>query len=309
MLVRNVTEIIESYAPRSAGVAGDQLGLLAGDPDSPLTGVVTCWSPTLEILHQAADLKANLVIGHEPLTWEVCGRDPEAGLEWYQERHPTAKVPNQKRMAWIAARGLCVYRYHSNWDWAPRFGMVDMLASLMQLGDRIAGPRVSPVYSIPPATVAELLGRARRVLQAGPLRVVGDPQRTVSRVAICHGGFGQMFTFPEVACDTGAELALFGEMLDYTIRYCVEVDLAAIELGHYRSEHPGMQGMADFLRERLPKEIPVQCLPSNEPWQLITHVSGRWNSCPSVRDDRARQWAWTSVDSIARRVLHTPGSY
>jgi hypothetical protein len=47
MLVRDVAEIIEGYAPRSAGVPGDQLGLLAGDPDSPLLGVVTCWSPTL----------------------------------------------------------------------------------------------------------------------------------------------------------------------------------------------------------------------------------------------------------------------
>jgi putative NIF3 family GTP cyclohydrolase 1 type 2 len=117
--------------------------------------------------------------------------------------------------------------------------------------------------------VAELLQRARRTLQAAPLRVIGDPDRKVSRVAVCHGGFGQMFTFPEVARDAGAELALFGEMLDYTIRYCVEVDLAAIELGHYRSEHPGMQGMADFLRERLPERIPVECLPSGEPWKVM----------------------------------------
>ncbi|NLX95887.1 MAG: Nif3-like dinuclear metal center hexameric protein [Rhodopirellula sp.] len=269
MLVRDVADMIESHAPRSAGVPGDQLGLLAGDPDAPLAGVVTCWSPTLQVLDLAADRGANLVISHEPLTWEVCGRDPEAGLEWYQERHPTAKAPNQRRLALIAARGLSVYRYHSNWDWAPRFGMVDMLARLMELGEQAAGPRVAPVYRIGPTTVGELLRRARSVLQTGPLRVVGDPARTVTRVAICHGGFGQMFTFPEVARDAGAELALFGEMLDYTIRYCVEIDLAAIELGHYRSEHPGMQGMADFLRQRIAQEIPVECLPSHEPWRLL----------------------------------------
>jgi len=75
-----------------------------------------------------------------------------------------------------------------------------------------------------------------------------------------------MFTFPEVALRGEAEAAFFGEMLDYTVRYCVETGLGAIELGHYRSEHPGMIGMARFLRERLPPAIPVQCFESGEPW-------------------------------------------
>jgi putative NIF3 family GTP cyclohydrolase 1 type 2 len=266
MLIREVSEIIEQYAPWSTGMPGDELGLLAGDPESPVTGVVTCWSPTLALLAQAADSGANLVVGHEPLTWRVCGRDPEAGIQWYQERHPTAKIPNQKRLALIAARGLCVYRYHSNWDWAPRYGMVDMLAQRLGLGNEWTGDRVAPVYKIRPTTVGELVERSRRELNAGPLRVVGDPGATVSRAAICQGGFGQIFTFPEVPLRGGADVAFFGEMLDYTTRYCVETGLAAIELGHYRSENPGMEGMAEFLRDRLPAEIPVQCLPSGESW-------------------------------------------
>lgn len=269
MLIQELSELIERYAPPGSGVPGDELGLLAGDPTIEVRGIVTCWSPTLELLAEAADLGANLVIGHEPLTWRVCGRDPEAGLEWYQERHPTAKIPNQKRLALIAARGLTVFRYHSNWDWAPRYGMVDMLARRLGLGTHAEGQRIAPVYTIEPTILGELVARVRQRLEAGPLRLVGDPQRIVRRVAICQGGFGQMFTFPEVALQGGAEVALFGEMLDYTTRYCVETDLAAIELGHYRSENPGMEGMAEFLRERLPTEIPVRCLPSGEPWRYL----------------------------------------
>jgi hypothetical protein len=66
--------------------------------------------------------------------------------------------------------------------------------------------------------------------------------------------------------DTSKARVRSGEMLDYTTRYCVETDLAAIELGRYHSEHPGMVGMAGFVRERLPLAIPVCCLPSGEPW-------------------------------------------
>ena len=269
MRAQTIADIIEEYAPYSMGIAGDELGLLAGDPDAEVTAVATCWSPTLEVLRQAADLGANLVISHEPLTYRVCGRDPEAGLSWYEERHPTAKVPNQKRLAFAAANGLSVYRYHSNWDWAPTYGMVDMLARLLELGAPTGGERFAPVYTIAPATVRALGERARRQLQTGPLRLLGDPERVVTRVAICQGGFGQMFTFPELAVKGGAEAAFWGEMLDYTIRYCVETDLAGVELGHFNSEHPGMAGMAEFLRERLTAETPVHCLRSGEAWTFV----------------------------------------
>jgi putative NIF3 family GTP cyclohydrolase 1 type 2 len=269
MTIAEVAALIEDHAPLSLGVAGDELGLLVGDPNTAVTGVVTCWSPTLAILRQAVQLGANLVIGHEPLLWPICGRDPEAGLKWYDERHVSAKIPNQKRLEFCSARGLSVYRYHSNWDWAPQYGQVDMLASILGLGDAVDGERECPIYEIVPETVGAMLARARETFSLGPVRVVGDLQRQVSRIAICQGGFGQMFTFPEIAAEHGAELALFGEMLDYTIRYCVEVDLPAIELGHCQSEHPGMMGMAEMLRERLPEDIPVQCLHSGEPWQVL----------------------------------------
>jgi putative NIF3 family GTP cyclohydrolase 1 type 2 len=266
MIAQAVADLIEQYAPPSSGIAGDELGLLAGDPDAVVTGVATCWSPTVAVLEQAAEAGVNLVISHEPLTYRMCGRDPEAGLRWYEERHPSAKIPNQKRLALVLARGLTVYRYHSNWDWAPRYGMVDMLADVMQLGSHTGGERLAAVYTVDPTTVADLCARGRHKLGTGPLRVIGDRGRVVTRVAICQGGFGQMFTFPEVALRGDAEVALFGEMLDYTIRYCVETGLAAVELGHYASEHPGMVGMAQFLRERLPGSIAVQCIPSGEPW-------------------------------------------
>lgn len=269
MKISQVAEIIEQHAPLEMGLAGDELGLLVGDPEAEVTGVVTCWSPTLAVLEQAAALGANLVIGHEPLLWPICGRDPEAGLKWYDERHISAKIPNQKRLACCFAHGLSVYRYHSNWDWAALYGQVDMLARTLGLGDAVDGVRECPIYEIIPETVGEMLARAREAFSLGPVRVIGDLDRTVSRIAICQGGFGQMFTFPELAAEHGAQLALFGEMLEYTIHYCVEVGLAAIELGHCQSEHPGMAGMAQMLRDCLPESLPVHCVHSGEPWQVL----------------------------------------
>lgn len=269
MRLQEIAALIEEYAPFEGGIEGDELGLLFGAPEGEARGVATCWAPTLGVLEEAAGLGANMVISHEPLTYAVCGRDPEAGLLWYEERHATAKVPNQKRLGFAAANGLAVYRYHSNWDWAPRYGQADRLAAAVGLGERCGGERIAPVHAIEPEPLGDFVARVRRALDLGPVRVIGDLSRPVSRVAVCQGGFGQMFTFPEAPARGGADVALFGEMLDYTLRYCVEIDLAAVELGHFKSEEPGMIGMADFLRERLPGDIPVHYVATGEAWTWV----------------------------------------
>lgn len=267
MLTGDIGRIIEEYAPPSEGAPGDELGLIIGSAEAEVTGVGTCWSPTLAVLKRAAELGLNLVIAHEPLIWwAAAGRDREQSVAWFEEDKLTAKVPNQKRWAAVYRHGLTVYRYHSNWDVAPKYGMQDTIARLLGLGEKQGGHKWGPIHVIEPTTVGELAERGCRALGVGPVRVVGDPERLVTRVAITHGGFGQMFTFAEVAMRGGAEVAIFGEMLDYTIRYCVEVDLSAIEFGHYATEHPAMAAMAEFLREQLPADIPVHALESGEPW-------------------------------------------
>jgi len=269
MLMKDVAAKLYEIAPIAAGIEGDEFDILVGNPEDEVKGIVTCWAPTLSVLEKTADLGANMVISHEPLTYGVCGRDPEAGLKWYEELNPTAKIPNQKRMVFALSKGISVYRFHSNWDWAEYYGVADTLARILDLGDQRAGEREAPVYRIPETTAAELAQRAVNKLKLGPSRLVGDPGRSVSRIAICQGGFGQMFTFPEVALAGGAEFAFFGEMLDYTIRYCVETGLSALELGHYQSENPGMIAMVEYLSKFVPENVQVRNIASGEPWAYV----------------------------------------
>ena len=266
MLMQEVADIIEDLAPQSIGHPGDELGLLVGNPEDEVKGVATCWSPTLAVLAKSVAKGANLVFCHEPLTYGMCGCDVEAGLKWYDERHPTAKIPNQKRLAFIYANGMAVYRYHSNWDVAEKYGIFDTLARQLELGTEWVGTPMIRTYTVEPISVREMAKKARRKMKLGPIRMVGDPDRVVSRVSMSVGGFGQMFTFAEASQRDGAELAIFGEMLEYTILNCVECDLAAIELGHFKTEEAGMEAMAQFLRGRLPKDIDVHSIATGNTW-------------------------------------------
>lgn len=269
MLIKDVAAKLYEIAPISDGLEGDEFDIMIGNPDDEVKGVVTCWTPTLSVLEQAANLGANMLISHETLTYRICGRDSELGVKWYDEMNPEDKIPNRKRTAFTLSKGISVYRFHSNWDWAEYYGIVDTLTRILNLGEKRAGVKEAPVYYIPETTVGELVQRVIDKLKLSPSRLIGDPGRLISKVAICHGGFGQMFTFPEVALAGGAEFAFFGEMLDYTIRYCVETGLSALELGHYQSENPGMMAMAEYLKKCVPENIKVHGIPSGEPWSYV----------------------------------------
>jgi len=245
------------------------LGLIFGSGNTEVEGIITCWSPTAKVIETAVEKKANVIICHEPLTYDICGKDPEANLVWYEEAQVLAKKPNIKRLKYVFENNLTIYRYHSNWDWAPRFGIADALAEKLELGNNRAGSLRNPVFIIEPTPVKDVISRAREKSDLQQIRVAGDPEKNVERISICQGGFGQMFTYPELPDAEGADLALFGEMLDYTIRYCVEIDLAAVELGHFQSENPGMMAMARFLQERVGNDINISGVSSGEPWRFL----------------------------------------
>lgn len=62
-----------------------------------------------------------------------------------------------------------------------------------------------------------------------------------------------VFGIPEELHRLGAEVVIFGEVLDYTVRCCVENNMCAIETSHCFSENPGVENLAKKLKERYPE--------------------------------------------------------
>ena len=269
MKASDIAQTIEDYAPLDSGTPGDELGFIYGDGDVELTGLSVCWSPTLEVVRRTGELGHNMIVSHEPLffqsRWSV---DAEAGDTWFEERPDAEKTVNRNRVTALDAICTCVYRAHSNWDPAPEIGIVDALATDLELGPALKRGKYSTVHEIEPIAVRDLAKRVKYILGTGPLRVVGDLERTVTRVGTLVGGLGQMFNSPEEMDLMGAEAVVAGECLAYTFWSAIEHDVAIIEAGHCSSENPGMQAMAKWLAEKYP-DLKVQFLDSGEPWHVI----------------------------------------
>jgi len=269
MKASEVAAAIESVAPISSGMEGDELGFVYGDGDVDVTGVGVCWSPSLNVIETAAAAGCNMIASHEPLfyqkRWSV---DAEAKNAWFKEAEDEDKVVNRTRAAALDRMKGCVYRAHSNWDVAPGIGIIDGLIDELGFGEIVRRGDFTTLHEIAPVTVGDLARDVQRKLGTGTIRVIGDLDRTVTRVATLIGGLGQLFNSPEEIADLGAEAVVAGECLAYTCRYAQELGIALIEAGHCASENPGMRAMARFLTEKLPA-VKVEFIDTGRSWTCV----------------------------------------
>lgn len=269
MKSREVAAVVETIAPISGGMPGDELGFVFGHGDLDVTGVAVCWSPTLAVIREAARLKCNMIISHEPVffqkRWSV---DAEAKNVWFEEADDAHKPVNRGRRAALEAMNGCVWRAHSNWDVAPKYGIIDGLISELALGPAIARSRFMTLHKVAPVVVRDLARDVQRKLNTGSIRVTGDLNRKVTRVATMIGGLGQLFNSPEEAAAMGAEAVVAGECLAYTMWNATELGLSLIEAGHGASENPGMRAMARWLGGQV-KGVPVHFVDTGLAWTML----------------------------------------
>lgn len=67
MKIKNVTSYLESIFPLKVQESYDNSGLLIGDCNSEVTGILICLSITEAVIKEAISLNCNLIISHHPL--------------------------------------------------------------------------------------------------------------------------------------------------------------------------------------------------------------------------------------------------
>ena len=263
MKAREIVEVICRLAPPEAGVPGDgQSGWKFGDPEQGIRAAGFCWTPTLKVLQQATELAIDMIVTHEPLLFS------QVQSRWYENDPTEDKIVNQRRLQWLEDHRMCVYGAHSNWDVKPKIGVVDTLGALLGLGEPVYKGFVCRVYESPPILLGELVRNVKRVLEVDKVRVIGDLHQEITKIGTQIGGLGQTFCAVEEPWKHGAEVVIFGEMLDYTVRYAVELGVAIIEAGHMATENPGIKSFALALREACPG-LETHFLDSGQPWRCM----------------------------------------
>ncbi len=152
----------------------------------------------------------------------------------------------KQRMARLLAQDMNLFAYHLPLDAHATLGNNAQLAA--RLGWSITGnfaeQGIGFVGVLPaPVSAGELAHQMERVLGRAPL-LIGDPVRTVARIAWCSGGAQDYF---EAALATGADVFVSGEISEQTVHLARETGMAFIAAGHHATERYGVMALAAHL--------------------------------------------------------------
>ncbi len=97
-------------------------------------------------------------------------------------------------------------------------------------------------------TLRELARRCSALLQPGYIKILGDPEMKVNKVAIL-GGSGSEYL--DSALQSGAQVFISGDIKFHDAQKAACSGLALIDAGHDATERPVLPVLAGFLKERM----------------------------------------------------------
>jgi len=259
-----IAAAIEAAAPLALAESWDRPGLQVGSLDAPVARVLIALDPTPSVVEEAARRGADLIVTHHPLFLH-----PPTCLDW--------ATPVGRTVRLLAREGLSLYSAHTNLDRVSG-GVSDWLADRLGLG------KVRPLQPVPgwegagtgrvgtisrPEPLGEWARWAADVLGSECARLTGDPERIVSRVAVC-GGSGTSL-WPE-ALAAGADVLVTGDLKHHVALDASDAGVAVLDLGHAPTEQGALKVMERIVRDLARTEgerLEVETWNPGEPWKPV----------------------------------------
>jgi dinuclear metal center YbgI/SA1388 family protein len=230
--VESILNYLNRWAPPDTAEDWDNVGLLVGQADAPVTKVLTALEITPSAVEQAAAMGAELIVSHHPVLFRLIMR--------LSGSHPVYH---------IAKHGMSAIAAHTNLDKAPG-GVNDGLAARLGLKDVI--PIMDGMLRIGnmdvPVSPSDFVGHVVRSLGIpnGGIQWA-DGGRPVKTVAVCSGAGGDCLD--QLPCNIDAFVT--GEL--HYHEWPASPGHTIVAAGHYHTEVM----IADLLAKRLADAFPT----------------------------------------------------
>jgi len=161
-VIRDVISLIEEVAPLALQEDYDNAGLLAGNPADEVNGVLLTTDVTEEVVREAINNKANLIIAHHPLIFK--GLKKITGNGSYVERTLILAIKNN----------IAIYAAHTNLD-SVSGGVNKKIADTLGLvGTRILQPAKGLLEKLVVFVPVEHAERVREALFSAGAGNIGE---------------------------------------------------------------------------------------------------------------------------------------
>ena len=230
MIIKQITDIIERFAPLEWQESYDNAGLIVGRPDDEVHKALLAVDVTEEVLDEAEAEGCDLVITHHPIVFRA--------LKRFNSADPVERCVERAIRSRIA-----LYACHTNLDSAPG-GMSWRLAEMLGVGNL----RVGVVGELPEAIdTVEFMRIIQRRLEVSVIRYSDIATSGVRRVAVCTGAGASLIGEARRA---GADIYITADM-KYNDFMAPDKALTVADIGHFESEYCAIQLIFDILSKNL----------------------------------------------------------
>lgn len=267
-----VTRILDGFYPPSTAQSWDAVGLVTGDPAQPIERVLFAVDPALTVIDEAVSGGYDLLVTHHPLLMR--------GVK------SVATTSGKGRAVTSLVVGdVALYAAHTNADVASP-GVNDALADACGLRSvaplvETEGQALGRVGDLDtPVTLRDFCGRLAAALPPAPvgLRVSGDPDAQVSRVAVLGGAGDGEF---DAARAAGADVYVTADLRHHPAIESREEDgdkpLFLVDAGHWATEWLWLEHAAQRLRgavRELGGDLDVAVSTRRtDPWDFLVSTS------------------------------------
>ncbi len=264
--VADLCDLLNRHFPPDTTETWDSVGLICGDPAATVSRILFALDPTLEVIHEAIDSQADLVVTHHPLFL--------TGVHSVSRDTLGGRVVHE-----AISHGIALFNAHTNADHANP-GVSDALAAALGL---VECAPIEP--GVTPFTGAGRIGRlpktqtlaqfAQHVADslpstAGGIRFAGDPNKVIDMVAVC-GGSGD-FLLP--LASKLADVYVTSDLKHHRVLDHPRDECALIDASHFATEWPWISAVAALVQSELGSSVStLVSAVRTDPW--TGHYSSR----------------------------------
>ncbi|MBQ3504176.1 MAG: Nif3-like dinuclear metal center hexameric protein [Oscillospiraceae bacterium] len=243
--VADIMNFMETLAPGYMKMSWDNVGLLCGSRNDPVTRILVALDPFEGVCREAARWGAQLIVTHHPIIFQPL-------------KSVTDETGIGRSIRLLCRHGISAVNAHTNLDCAPG-GVNDRLAAALGLADvQVIKPSgvdadgqewgLLRSGTVPSQPLGDFLPHVKAALGAQGLRYA-DGGKTVHKVAVGGGSCAdELLDALDAGCDTFVTSDVkYNQFWD-----AQDLGLNLIDAGHFCTENP----VTAYLAEKLAAAFP-----------------------------------------------------
>ena len=244
-------------APREGAMDWDNVGLLIGDPDRPVSSILVALDITEAVADEAIAAGCDAIVAHHPVM----------NCRWLPVQTLRTDEPQGRLLRKLVKADIAAVCMHTNLDTAEG-GVNDALAGALELID--PGPlspdglgRVGTLKA--PMALPEFAAFVKERLGCNGLRWA-DAGKPVYRVAVGGGACGD---FERAAIDAGCDTFVTSDIKYHQFLDAPTHGINLMDAGHFPTENPVCEKLISYLKQQFPELNIVKSASHREVIQYI----------------------------------------